>query len=122
MRGAKEMQPRWKRAIATIDHQMGEALGKLYVEKYFKPDAKKRMDEFVKNLMLAYKDRMEPLDWMGPDTKQQALAKLAAVHPKIGYPDKWRDYTTLEIKPDSYVQNVLARQRLRNAPPIRPLA
>jgi putative endopeptidase len=107
LRGAKEMQPRWKRAIATIDHQMGEALGKLYVEKYFKPDAKKRMDELVKNLMLAYKDRMEALDWMGPDTKKQALAKLAAVHPKIGYPDKWRDYTTLEIKPDSYVQNVL---------------
>jgi putative endopeptidase len=107
LRGVKEMQPRWKRAVNTVDRQMGEALGKMYVAKYFKPEAKKRMDELVKNLMLAYRNRLETRDWMGPETKEQALAKLSTVRPKIGYPDKWRDYSALEIKPDSYVQNVL---------------
>jgi predicted metalloendopeptidase len=86
---------------------MGEALGRLYVEKYFKPDAKKRMDELVKNLMLAYRERLETRDWMSDETKKQALAKLATVRPKIGYPDKWRDYSKLQIGTDSYVQNVL---------------
>jgi putative endopeptidase len=107
LRGTKQMQPRWKRAINTIDSRMGEALGQLYVEKHFPPDAKRRMDELVKNVMAAYRERIEKLDWMGPATKKQALAKLATVMPKIGYPDKWRDYTTLEIGTDSYVQNVL---------------
>jgi putative endopeptidase len=107
LRGTKQMQPRWKRAINTIDSRMGEALGQLYVEKHFPPDAKRRMDELVKNVMAAYRERIEKLDWMGPETKKQALAKLATVMPKIGYPDKWRDYSTLEIGADSYVQNVL---------------
>jgi putative endopeptidase len=107
MRGVKQIQPRWKRAIGTLDRQMGEALGRLYVEKYFKPDAKKRMDELVKNLMLAYRERLETRDWMSEETKKQALAKLATVRPKIGYPDKWRDYSRLQIGTDSYVQNVL---------------
>jgi putative endopeptidase len=107
MRGVKEMQPRWKRAIGTVDKQMGEALGRLYVEQYFKPAAKKRMDELVKNLMEAYRQRIETRDWMGADTKKQATAKLASVMAKIGYPDKWRDYSTLEIRADSYVQNVI---------------
>ncbi len=107
LRGMKQMQPRWKRAIGTIDRTMGEALGQLYVERYFPADAKKRMDEMVKNILAAYKERIESRDWMSPETKQQALAKLATVMPKIGYPVKWRDYTKLEIKSDSYVQNVL---------------
>jgi putative endopeptidase len=107
LRGTKQMQPRWKRAISTIDSRMGEALGKLYVEKYFPPEAKRRMDELVKNIMAAYHDRIEGLDWMSAETKKQALAKLATVMPKIGYPHKWRDYSTLEIGTDSYVQNVL---------------
>jgi putative endopeptidase len=107
MRGVTQIQPRWKRAIGTLDRQMGEALGRLYVEKYFKPDAKKRMDELVKNLMLAYHERLETRDWMSEETKKQALAKLATVRPKIGYPDKWRDYSKLQIGTDSYVQNVL---------------
>jgi putative endopeptidase len=107
LRGTKQMQPRWKRAINTIDSRMGEALGQLYVEKHFPPEAKRRMDELVKNVMAAYRERIEKLDWMGPETKKQALAKLATVMPKIGYPDKWRDYSTLEIGADSYVQNVL---------------
>ncbi len=107
LRGTKEMQPRWKRAVGAIDGMMGEALGQLYVEKYFAPDAKRRMDELVKNVMAAYRQRIENVDWMEAETKKQAIAKLATVMPKIGYPDKWRDYSRLEIKPDSYVQNVL---------------
>ena len=107
MRGVKEMQPRWKRAIGAIDGLMGEALGRLYVEKYFPPAAKRRMDELVKNIMAAYRQRIETRDWMGPDTKKQALAKLDTVMPKIGYPDKWRDYAALEVGTDSYVRNVL---------------
>ena len=79
-----------------LDSQLGEALGRLYVERYFPPDAKRRMDALVKNILAAYRDRIEAVDWMGPDTKRQALAKLATVMPKIGYPDKWRDYSKLK--------------------------
>ena len=107
MRGVKKMQPRWKRSIGTIDGLMGEALGRLYVEKYFTPAAKERMDELVKNILAAYRERIESRDWMGEETKKQALAKLAAVMPKIGYPDKWRDYSALEVGADSYVQNFM---------------
>ncbi|MDB5353713.1 MAG: peptidase [Phycisphaerales bacterium] len=110
MRGVKEMQPRWKRAVGTIDGLMGEALGRLYVEKHFTPDAKRRMDDLVKNILAAYRERIESRDWMGADTKKQALAKLALIMPKIGYPDHWRDYTALEIKTDSYAQNVFRAQ------------
>jgi putative endopeptidase len=106
LRGVKEMQPRWKRAIATVDAQMGEALGRLYVEKYFTPAAKARMNDLVKNLTAAYQERIQSRDWMGPKTKEQALVKLAAFIPKIGYPDKWRDYSGLEIRTDSYAANV----------------
>jgi len=107
MRGVKQMQPRWKRSVGTIDGLMGEALGRLYVEKHFTPAAKERMDELVKNILAAYRERIDSRDWMGPETKKQALAKLAAVMPKIGYPDKWRDYSALEVGADSYVQNVM---------------
>jgi putative endopeptidase len=106
LRGVKQMQPRWKRAVGTIDHQMGEALGKLYVEKYFTPDAKKKMDSLVKNLMDSYRERIESRKWMGDATKKEAQAKLATVRPKIGYPDKWRDYSAMEIGTDSYLDNV----------------
>jgi len=107
LRGIKQMQPRWKRAVTAIDTMMGEALGRLYVEKYFKPAAKERMDELVKNLISAYRDRLQSRDWMGPQTKQHASEKLAAITPKIGYPDKWRDYSALEITGDSYAENVM---------------
>jgi len=106
LRGVKEMQPRWKRAITTIDGQLGEPLGRLYVEKYFPPAAKQRMNQLVENLKAAYRERIESRDWMGPETKKQALAKLATFVAKIGYPDQWRDYSGLEIKDDSYVANV----------------
>lgn len=107
LRGTKQMQPRWKRAVETLDGLMGEALGRLYVEKYFPPESKQRMDDLVKNLMTAYRARIEAVDWMSPATKQQALAKLSTVMPKIGYPVKWRDYSSLSIGTDSYVENVL---------------
>jgi len=105
LRGAKKMQPRWKRVVRAIDHQMGEALGQLFVEKYFSPAAKQRMDTLVKNLMLAYRERIETREWMGPETKKQALEKLATVMTKIGYPDKWRDYSALQVRTNSYVEN-----------------
>ncbi len=107
LRGVKVMQPRWKRVVTAIDGQMGEALGKLYVEKHFPPAAKQRMDELVKNLLAAYHDRIDSRDWMGQKTKKLALVKLAAVMPKIGYPSKWRDYSSLEVSGDSYAENVM---------------
>ena len=107
LRGAKEMQPRWKRTVRHIDQLMGEALGQLYVEKYFPPAAKQRMDELVKNILAVYRDRIMSRDWMTEETKKQALAKLDKFTPKIGYPSKWRDYSALEVGTDSYVQNAL---------------
>jgi putative endopeptidase len=107
LRGVKEIQPRWKRVVSVIDGNIGEALGKIYVEKYFPPAAKKRMDALVQNLLAAYRERIESRDWMGPDTKKLALVKLAAVMPKIGYPVKWRDYSSLEVGTDSYAANVM---------------
>jgi putative endopeptidase len=107
LRGIKKMQPRWKRVVTAIDAQMGQALGKLYVEKHFPPAAKQRMDALVKNLMVAYRERIETRDWMGPKTKKLALAKLQTVMPKIGYPSKWRDYSNLKIHGDSYADNIM---------------
>jgi putative endopeptidase len=114
LRGVKEMQPRWKRVIGTVNGRMGEALGKLYVEKYFTPAAKERMDALVKNIMAAYRERIEAVDWMGPQTRDQALIKLAAVTPKIGYPSKWRDYSSLEVGTDSFVQNIMRAGRFES--------
>ncbi len=105
MSGKEEMQPRWKRAVAHVDGSLGEAVGQMYTEKYFPPAAKKRMLALVKNLQIALGERIEALEWMGADTKEKALEKLATFHVKIGYPDKWRDYSGLEIKDDSYWEN-----------------
>ncbi len=103
----KEPKPRWKRAVAMIDGSLGEMVGELYVEKYFSSDAKKRMEKLVKNLQHAYADRIKNLTWMGDDTKKRALEKLNAFNAKIGYPDKWRDYSGLEIKDDSLYANMM---------------
>jgi putative endopeptidase len=108
--GSKEIQPRWKRALHAIDSMMGEALGRLYVERHFPPEAKDQAQTMVQNLIDAYHDRIESVTWMAPETKKEALAKLALVMRKIGYPDKWRDYSQLVIKRDSYVQNVQRAQ------------
>ena len=103
----KEQQPRWKRAVNTLNGNMGEMLGKLYVEKHFKPEAKARMEALVANLREAYRLGIDKLEWMGPDTKKEAQAKLAKFNPKIGYPNKWRDYSKLEIKKDDLAGNVM---------------
>jgi len=106
--GAKEMKPRWKRCVESADANLGEALGKKYVEKYFPPEAKARMNDMVKNLLAAMGDTIQGLEWMGPDTKKKALEKLATFNPKIGYPDKWKDYSKVEISRDSYWSDVVA--------------
>ena len=103
--GAKELKPRWKRAIESIDALMGEALGKLYVERRFGAQAKQHINELVDNLIAAYADRIRSRQWMGAETKTKALAKLAAMRRKLGYPDKWRDYSALTIRRDSYLLN-----------------
>ena len=105
--GKTEMQPRWKRAQGSVSGGLGEAVGELYVAKYFPPEAKERMVNLVHNLQKAYAARIEKLDWMSAETKQRALEKLNAFYVKIGYPDKWKDYSPLEIKPEeTYLANM----------------
>jgi putative endopeptidase len=107
LRGTQELKPRWKRVAENTDGAIGEALGQLYVEKYFPPEAKAKANQMVTDLREAYRKRIEKLDWMSEETKQNAFAKLDKMVQKIGYPDKWRDYSALEIKDDSYVANVI---------------
>ena len=108
MAGQPTPKPRWKRAVAMLDGTLGEEIGHLYVKKYFSADAKKRMQELVKNLQRALGVRIENLDWMSDETKRQALQKLDTFHAKIGYPDKWRDYSELHIDPnESLWENML---------------
>jgi putative endopeptidase len=107
MTGAKELRPRWKRALRNVDRLLGQPLGKLYVQKYFPPEAKRQVAVMVSHIIDAYRQRIRTRDWMSPQTKEKAVAKLATVMPKLGYPDKWRDYSALKIATDSYVQNAL---------------
>jgi putative endopeptidase len=107
LNGQPQMKPRWKRVLATVNFALGEAIGKLYVERYFPPEAKNRMLVLVENLREIFRTRIEHLSWMGPDTREEALQKLSRMHLKIGYPDTWQDYRELEIDTDSYVTNVL---------------
>ncbi|MHC9509927.1 M13 family metallopeptidase [Kangiella sp. M94] len=104
--GVEEQEPRWKRGVNVINGTLGEVVGKIYVEKHFKPEAKQRMKELVENLRTAYAQGIKELDWMGEDTKKQALDKLAKFTPKVGYPDKWKDYSKLEIKADDLFGNM----------------
>jgi putative endopeptidase len=104
--GAPENRARWKRGVALVERAMGEAVGKLYVAKHFPPQAKERMKVLVANLIEAYRRDIQTLDWMGAETKTKALDKLARFTPKIGYPDKWRDYSGLEIRLDDLVGNI----------------
>ncbi|HEU4773952.1 MAG TPA: M13-type metalloendopeptidase [Lysobacter sp.] len=108
MRGQKEMKERGKRVLNTIENEAGEALGQLYVKVAFPAESKARMEALVKNLSDALKTHIEALDWMGDETKKQAMEKWAAFTPKIGYPDKWRDWSGLVTSRDSYIGNVLA--------------
>jgi putative endopeptidase len=106
MSGKQELRPRWKRAVSVVDGSLGEAVGQMYVEKFFPAAAKERMIALVKNLQVALGERIDALDWMSDETKVKAREKLSTFHVKIGYPDKWKDYSTLEIKNDSYWANV----------------
>ena len=106
--GTPEIQPRWKRCVTATDTALGMALGKIYVKEHFPPEAKRRADEMVKNLLAALQDDLKTLDWMSPETKKAAAAKASAIVPKIGYPDKWRDYSTLEVSRKDYAGDVLA--------------
>ena len=107
LRGMEENRPRWKRAVSTIDGSLGEILGKIYVEKYFKPEAKERMVKLVDNLILSMEDRIKKVDWMDENTKSEALIKLSKFNTKIGYPDKWKDYSNLVIKPNELILNTM---------------
>jgi putative endopeptidase len=108
MRGQKEIKARWKRVLGTLNGEAGEAFGQLYVKTAFPADSKAKMEALVANLRTALKGRIEHLDWMSDATKKKAMEKWASFTPKIGYPDKWRDWTGLETSRDSYIGNVLA--------------
>jgi len=108
--GTPEIPPRWKRCVTATDDAMGMALGKFYVREYFPPAAKKRADELVRNLLAALNDDIQTLDWMSEATKKAAAAKVATFHPKIGYPDQWRDYSTLTIARDYAADTLAANQ------------
>jgi putative endopeptidase len=105
--GQKVQTPRWQRISQLTDGSIGELLGQLYVKEYFKPEAKARMNELIANVRKAFATRINKLDWMSAETKQKALAKLAAFRPKIGYPDKWKNYEGLDIKPNRHFENVM---------------
>ncbi|MES2758711.1 MAG: M13-type metalloendopeptidase [Pseudomonadota bacterium] len=107
LNGVAQNMPLWKRGVESVEGTLGEAVGKQYVAQHFPAERKARMDTLVKNVVEAYRQSIETLEWMGPETKQQAKAKLAKFTPKIGYPNKWRDYSALTIKPDDLVGNMM---------------
>jgi endothelin-converting enzyme/putative endopeptidase len=107
LQGTQELEPRWKRCVTSVDNQLGEALGQAYVERMFSPEAKQRALKIVKQIEAAMQQDITSLPWMSPTTKQHALEKLHAIANKIGYPDKWRDYSTLKIDRDDELGNVL---------------
>jgi predicted metalloendopeptidase len=110
LRGIPENRPRWKRGVTLIEDSIGEGMGKLYVARYFPPESKARMDGLVKNLLAAYSADIDTLEWMTAETRQKARAKLAKFMPKIGYPDKWRDYSALQIDKSDLIGNVIRAQ------------
>jgi putative endopeptidase len=112
--GKEEQQPRWKRAVSAVNGMLGEAVGQMFVKKYFPPEAKERMVKLVHNLQDVFAERISALDWMSDSTKIKALEKLKTFYVKIGYPDKWRDYSELEIKKDSYYENIKRASRFEN--------
>jgi putative endopeptidase len=116
--GVKEMRPRWKRVMATTDNLMGEAIGQLYVDENFPPEAKQKALDMVENIKLAFADRIKQLDWMSDSTKEMALKKLNTFTVKIGYPEKWIDYSSLEVNKDpeesSYYENLLNAYRFES--------
>ncbi len=114
MSGRQANQPRWKRAVNTVNGVLGELVGQMYVEKYFPPAAKERMVALVKNLQTALGERIKAQEWMSEETKAKALDKLANFHVKVGYPDKWKDYSALSIENDSYWANICRASKWAN--------
>lgn len=112
LNGQAEQQPRWKRGVSTVNNLLGEVVGKVYVKRHFKPEAKHRMQELVENLRRAYGESIDGLEWMSPDTKVAAKDKLAKFDPKIGYPDRWENYDKLTIKADDLVGNSMRASEL----------
>ena len=106
LRGVEQIRPRWKRGVSAVEGSLGEVVGKVYVKKFFKPEAKRRMVELVNNLQKSLGKRIEKLEWMSDETKKEALLKLSKFNAKIGYPDKWKDYSKLVVKRDDLVGNV----------------
>ncbi|HEY1762655.1 MAG TPA: M13-type metalloendopeptidase [Acidimicrobiales bacterium] len=104
--GAPQLRERWKRALSLVEGALGEAVGEIYVERHFPPNAKQAMDELVANLVEAYRQSIATLEWMSPATRERALEKLEAFTPKIGYPARWRDYSALAIRADDLIANV----------------
>ncbi|WP_235840017.1 M13 family metallopeptidase [Derxia lacustris] len=109
--GTPENRPRWQRGVGLVDESLGEALGKVYVERYFPPENKRHMEALVANLLAAYADSIDSLDWMGPETRAAARRKLATFKPKIGYPVRWRSFDGLDIRRDDLVGNVQRANR-----------
>lgn len=107
LRGIEEQQPRWKKAVNGVDSVLGELLGRLYVAEHFKPEAKDRMEQLVKNVIKGFEVGIQGLEWMSEETKKSALDKLSKFVPKIGYPDEWKDYSGLEIKAGDLVGNYM---------------
>jgi putative endopeptidase len=109
--GQQQQQERWKRCVRATDQNLGQLLGQEYVRRNFTPEAKAKMNQLIDNLVSALREDIPTLTWMSPETKQAALTKLNAFSRKIGYPDKWRDYSALDVTRDSYAQDVLAARR-----------
>ena len=105
--GVNELQPRWRRGVRAVEGSIGELIGRMYVERHFSPEAKRRIDELVGNLLKAYAAGIDQLEWMSPATKQRAQAKLASFTTKIGYPDKWRDWSQLDVRADDLIGNAM---------------
>ncbi len=113
LNGKQEMEPRWKRVIDAENNAIGEAIGRVYVDKYFDPSSKARMEEMVSNLKKAFRERIQNLVWMEPETKKKALIKLEALDVQVGYPDEWLNYSELDVKNDSYVMNILRGSKFK---------
>ncbi len=113
LNGQQEMKPRWKRVLDAEYGAIGEAIGSVYVDSYFDPGSKARMQEMVSNLKKAFRERIQNLTWMEPETKKKALMKLEVLDVQVGYPDEWLNYSKLEVKNDSYVMNVLAASKFQ---------
>jgi Predicted metalloendopeptidase len=114
LNGAQEIEPRWKRGVAVVDAALGEVVGKLYVQEHFQEEAKVRMDQLVNNLRAAFREGIEELEWMTPQTKAEAQDKLAKFNTKIGYPDKWKDYSALTVDASDLVGNVMRSRRVEH--------